>query len=194
MMSLRFMKGRAAAAILTACALALSGCGSDAPEGTDVGEAVESAVAEATDAVTDGSLEEMQQDAEQMAEEMAESLEAQQEAQGGGSATLTAGGQTWTFDRVLCGFGEEEIGQEGAEFVLSSIQDGLQLYISIDEFGHFVSVDDIEDFENPSVSLSNDGAAGEFITLDGKDVSGEVTMVDDTGGGDVEASFEATCP
>ncbi|KAB7743839.1 hypothetical protein GA707_10100 [Nostocoides sp. F2B08] len=193
-MSVRSMKGRAVAAILTAGALALSGCGSGAPDGAEVGEAVESAVAEATDAVTDGSLEEMQQDAEQMAEEMAEGLEAQQEAQGGGSATLTAGDQTWTFDRVLCAFGEEEIGQEGAEFVLSSIQDGLQFYVSIDEFGHFVSIDDVEDFENPSVALSNDGAAGEFITLDGKDVSGEVTMVDDTGADDVEASFEATCP
>lgn len=185
---------RAAGAIVAACALALTGCGSEAPDGAEVSEAVESAVAGATDAVTDGSLEEMQQDAEEMAEDMADGLEAQQEAEGGGSATLTAGDQTWTFDSVLCAFGEEEIGQEGAEFVLSSIQDGLQFYISIDDFGQFVSINDIEDFENPSVALYNDGAAEEFITLDGKNVSGEVTLIDENGGGEVESSFEGTCP
>ena len=185
---------RAAGAILAACALALTGCGSDAPEGAEVSEAVESAVAGASDAVTDGSLEEMQQDAEQMAEDMAEGLEAQQAAEGGGSATLTVGDRTWTFDRVLCAIGEEETGQEGAEFVLSSIQDGLQFYVSIDSFGHSVSLNDIEDFENPSIALTSEFGGEEFIQLDGKNVSGEMRMVQDDGTGGEPASFEGTCP
>lgn len=185
---------RAAAALLAACALALTGCGSDAPDATDASEAVESAVAGATDGMTDGSLEEMQQGAEQMAEDLAEGLEAQQETQGGGSATLTVGDRTWTFDRVLCAIGEEETGQEGAEFVLSSIQDGVQFYVSIDSFGHSVSLNDIEDFENPSVALVSEFGADEFIQLDGTNVSGEVTMVQDDGTGGEPASFEGTCP
>jgi hypothetical protein len=185
---------RAAGAILAAGALALAGCGSDAPDAAEVSEAVESAVAGATDAVTDGSLEEMQQDAEQMAEEMADGLEAQQNAQGGGSATLTMGDRTWTFDSVLCAIGEEETGQEGAEFVLSSIQDGLQFYVSIDSFGHSVSLNDIEDFENPSVALVSDFGAAEFIEVDGRNVSGEVTMVQEDGTGGEPASFEGSCP
>ena len=194
MMSMRSTNGRVATAIVAVGALALAGCGSDAPDGADVSEAVESAVAGATDAMTDGSLEEMQQDAEQMAEELADGLEAQQEAQGGGSATLTVGDSSWTFDRVLCAIGEEETGQEGAEFVLSSIQDGLQFYVSIDSFGHSVSLNDIEDFENPSVALVSEFGADEFIQLDGKNVSGEVTMVQEDGTGGEPATFEGTCP
>jgi hypothetical protein len=173
-----------------AVALALTACGGGDPDGEDVTAAVESAADAAVEATSDADATES---LEEMAEEMADSLEAQQEAEGGGSATITAGDETWTFDSVLCAFGEEETGQEGAEFVLSSIQDGLQFYISIDDFGHSVSINDIEDFENPSVSLSSVGGE-DFITLDGKDASGEVTMTEDDGTGAVEASFEATCP
>ena len=57
-----------------------------------------------------------------------------------------------------------------------------------------ISIYDVEDFENPSVALSSDGSAGEFITLAGKNVSGQTTMVGDDGTGAVEASFEGTCP
>ncbi|MCA1780748.1 MAG: hypothetical protein ABR500_07935 [Dermatophilaceae bacterium] len=176
-----------APAMAAALALGLTACGNDGGDG--VADADPTTAVDAGTAAPDST-----EDLEEMVEGMTEDLEAQQDAEGGGSATLTAGDQTWDFDSVLCAFGEEEIGQEGAEFVLSSIQDGLQFYVSIDEFGHFVSINDIEDFENPSVALSNDGAAEEFITLDGKNLSGQVTMVDEEGAGNVEASFEGTCP
>ena len=58
-------------------------------------------------------------------------------ATGGGSKTLTVGDENWTFEPVLCALGPEEIGQEGAEFVLSSIQDGEQMFVSIDVLGLF---------------------------------------------------------
>lgn len=173
-------------------ALSLTACGGETDDGATAADAGDSAAEAAAEATSDADATES---LEEMAQEMADSLEAQQAAEGGaGSATLTAGGETWTFDAALCGFGPEEIGQEGAEFVLSAIQDGLQFYVSIDEFGHSISINDIEDFENPSVALYTDGSAGEFIMLDGKEVSGETTMTDEDGTGDIEASFEATCP
>lgn len=180
-----------APAMAALLALGLTACGGAASDETDVTSAVESAADAATEATSDA---EATESLEEMAEEMADGLEARQESEGGGSATLTAGDETWDFDSVLCAFGEEEIGQEGAEFVLSSIQDGLQFYISIDEFGHSISLNDIEDFENPSVSLSSEFGAGDFIQLDGKSASGETAMTNDDGSESVEASFEATCP
>lgn len=151
----------------------------------------------------DGDTEEMAADAEQlaedvaadateMAEDMRDDLEEQQSAEGGGSATLTVGDQTWTFDSVLCAIGEEETGQEGAEFVLSSIQDGLQFYVSIDSFGHSVSLHDVDDFVDPSVSMAS--MPGDFIELDGTSVSGETTMIDDLTMDMTEATFEGVCP
>lgn len=117
-----------------------------------------------------------------------------QTAGGGGSATLTVGDQTWTFTSVLCAFGEEEIGQPGAEFVLSSIQDGMQMHASIDGSGHLVSLNDIDDFENPKVSLEALGAG--FIELDGKHVRADAEFDDDTSDGltTVDGVLEATCP
>ena len=121
-------------------------------------------------------------------------MEEVQEQQGGGSARFVVGDDEWTFDSVLCAFGEEQIGQEGAEFVLSSIQDGLQMYVSIDSFGHSISLDDIEDFENPSVSLSSDG--DDFIIVDGKSVSAAAEFIDFTGDDftSTPGTLEATCP
>jgi hypothetical protein len=76
---------------------------------------------------------------------------------GGGSATLTIGGETWTFDTVRCAVGEETQSDEW-DFVLSAIQDGLQLSVDrgaeTGQYGDSIELDDIEDFENPSVSWS----------------------------------------
>ncbi len=146
-------------------------------------------------AVTTPSAEDLAEDPEGAAQDLAEDLEETQQAVGGGGATLTVGDQTWTFNSVLCAFGEEQIGQEGAVFVLSSLQDGMQFYVSIDSFGHSVTLDDIEDFENPSVALEARGG-GEFINLDGKNASGTAGFVDGTTDdfAETEGSFEATCP
>lgn len=128
------------------------------------------------------------------AEDLAEDIEEAQSTLGGGGFTLTIGDDTWTFDSLLCAFGEEQIGQEGAEFVLSSIQDGLQAYVSIDTFGYSVSVDDISDFQNPSVSYSTFQDA--TIDLDGKSVGGEGLFVDGTADGftEIAGTFSGTCP
>jgi hypothetical protein len=134
------------------------------------------------------------EDAAEFAEDQVDALEEAQEQQGGGSARLVVGDDEWVFDSVLCAFGEDEIGQEGAEFVLSSIQDGLQLYASIDSFGHSITLDDIEDFENPSVSLGSEG--DEFINVDGSSVSAAAEFTDFTSDDltTTPGTFEATCP
>ena len=179
-------------------ALLVASCGSDS-EPAAVGEAsVDEVVEEASDAAGDAAVAaesgDLPDDAVEFAEEQVDALEEVQAQQGGGSARLVIGDDEWTFDSVLCAFGEEEIGQEGAEFVLSSIQDGLQVYVSIDSFGHSIDINDIEDFENPSVSLSTEG--DDFILLDGKSVSAEAGFVDFSGDDftSTPGTFEATCP
>lgn len=119
----------------------------------DLEEAADDLAAEVQDDAADALA-----DAQQAADEIADDLEATQDAVGGGGATLTANGQTWEFPGVLCVFGEDQIGQPGSVFNLSAIDDGLQLYASIDDSGasHSLSLNDIKDFENPSVSLSID--------------------------------------
>ena len=186
--------------------LVLAACGSEDPaeEATQdavdaIGEATEDATADAAEA-----LEELGDDPEQLAGDLAEDLESQQEAVGGGDAELTVDGQTWTFDSVLCAFGPEEIGDEDAEFVLSAISDGLQLYVSIDGFGHSVTLDDIDDFEDPSVGWAAGGPiasmAGddeEFVELDGKQVRAEAQFrdsVDEMSGTTAQGTLAATCP
>ena len=124
-------------------ALLAASCGSDsepaAVEDASVDEVVEEASDAVDDAVDAAESSDVLEDAEEFAEDQVDALEEVQEQQGGGSARLVVGDDEWTFDSVLCAFGEEQIGQEGAEFVLSSIQDGLQMYASIDSFGHSIA-------------------------------------------------------
>ncbi|RLE25079.1 MAG: hypothetical protein DRJ50_03610 [Actinobacteria bacterium] len=178
------------ALLLTACS------GEEGDSSTDPGDSAVATDAAATNevATTDSDPEDSEGDLQDNIDEMAENLEATQTAQGGGTATLVVGNQEWVFESVLCAFGEEQIGQEGAVFNLSSIQDGMQMYASIDSFGHSVSLNDIEDFENPSVSL--DAFGGEFILLDGKTVTAEAEFTDGTSESfdTVTGTFTASCP
>lgn len=192
-------------AVLVIMTMVLAACGG----GEDAGGETPTTVASGTDSPgSDDSTdlpteEEALEQAEELAENLVESLEEQQEAVGGGGATLTVGDTTWTFDSVLCAFGPEEIGQEGAEFVLSSLQEGLQLYVSIDSFGHSVSIDDVADFQNPSVSLSAEGFTAslnggpeEFVEVNGKAITSTALFVDGTTDDlePIEGTLLATCP
>ena len=186
---------RTSCILVAALALVLAACSSgDGDSATDAGgSAVTSDAAPASDSDPEDAAADAA-DAEDAIDEMAEDLEATQQAIGGGTATLVVGEQEWTFESVLCAFGEEQIGQEGAVFNLSSIQDGMQMYASIDSFGHSVSLNDIEDFENPSVSL--DAFGDEFILLDGKTITAEADFTDGTSESfdTVTGTFTATCP
>ncbi|HSL57121.1 MAG TPA: hypothetical protein VK866_04695 [Acidimicrobiales bacterium] len=188
--------------IATAAALALvlvlTGCGDDGDD--PVTDAADEATDEATDATTDAAGEGVQD----MADDMAEDLEDMQDAVGGGSAVLTIGDETWEFDSVLCAVGPDETGRDDTPFVLSSIQDGLQLDATINtEFGHSVSINDITDFENPSVAWSAggpiaaiSGGEADIIEVDGKDVRAEGEFFDDLGESleTTPGTLTATCP
>lgn len=184
--------------LFSALALVAVSCGDDGETDASDAPSADAGAADADSAdAGDSTPEDAAEDAAaDIAEDLVDNLAETQASQGGGSATLTVGDQTWTFDSVLCAFGEEMIGQEGAVFNLSSIQDGLQMYASIDSFGHSVSLDDIEDFQNPSVSLSSAFGAGEFIQLDGKNVAAEIGFMDGTTDDFTETpgTFTATCP
>jgi len=183
-------------------ALVLLACGSGDEQvepAPDTGDEAQEALEDAEEA-----LEDLPEDPEELADDAREQAEEAQEASGGGQAELTIGEETWTFDSLVCAFGPEEIGDPEAEFVLSAIQDGLQLYVSIDGFGHSVSLDDVDDFENPSVgwtaggpvtALAGDGE--EFIQVDGTEVQAEAEFVDSRDGMSSESapgSLVATCP
>jgi len=128
--------------------------------------------------------------AQETVDEITESVEEAQAASGGGSATLTVGDQSWTFSSLLCSFGDED-----AEFVMSSIQDGTQLYASIDSFGHYVSLDDVSDFENPSVSIDSTGSYTDIV-LEGKNFSATGEFLDGTTDSfeRVPGTLNGTCP
>lgn len=118
------------------------------------------------------------------------------------AAALTVDGETYEFDRVLCAVGAEETGEESTEFVLSAMQDGLQLEATVStRFGHIVSLHDIRNHENPSVAWSvgemslGEAGSDEFIRVDGKRVSvDDVTFTDETTGNTAPGTLDATCP
>lgn len=85
--------------------------------------------------------------------------------------------------------------------VVSTRQDGMQLDATGNtRFGHVVSLDDIEDLENPRVAWSagqpGSATAGseEIIHVDGERVSVEATFTDQTTGATANGTLEATCP
>lgn len=190
--------------VLAAAALTtVTACGGDDPAddsaaaASDLSDDVADAMDSATEAIASAtSEEEATEVAEDLADDLVDDLESAQEAMGGGSATLTFDGQTWEFDSVLCAIGEEQTGQEGAEFVLSALQDGLQLYVSVDSFGHSVTLDDVENFADPSVALAS-REDGDFLQIDGTDVSADFVMAeseDYTGETEARATLAGTCP
>jgi hypothetical protein len=202
------MRLREPLTLIAGLVLLLTACGGDTSEDgtqdtTATTQATDETVTESAPDPQASVEEETLAAAQAAADAAAETLEAQQEAEGGGSAVINIGDATWSFDSVLCAFGPDEIGQEGAEFVLSALQDGLQLYVSIDGFGHSVSIDDIEDFENPSVSMTADATAAslngapEFLVeLDGKNATARGFFIDYSTDEmeSSEGTLEATCP
>jgi hypothetical protein len=138
---------------------------------------------------------------------------------GGGSATLTIGDQTWEFTGFMCAFGHEET--QSAVYAFSSNAFGVhstgarvQMQANIrDESGqgryegdgivYEISLDDIADFENPSVSWSSSnselfpgaGSGDAVVRIDGKHVTAEGKF--DDGRTDaietVAGTLDATC-
>lgn len=124
-----------------------------------------------------------------------------------GSATLTIGDTTWEFESFLCAFGYEST--ESDRFVLSTSAfitvDGTQLQMTADiddpsgqerssgaDVTHRVDINDISDFENPSVSWELQGT--DLIQVDGYDIAAAGTFVDGTGASEpTEGTLTGTC-
>lgn len=123
----------------------------------------------------------------------------QPDVSGGGTATLTVGDETYTFDGYRCAFGTEETQNENVDFSSTAFGESAtgartQLSVDITLGTHAVTLNDIDDFENPSVALE---AIGGFeLQIDGKNISAEASFDDGTTDEieSVAGTFEGTCP
>jgi hypothetical protein len=137
---------------------------------------------------------------------------------GDGSATLTIGDEVWEFERVLCAFSLEESQTEDYPFNLSAFGESatgnrIQLTSDIrdpsgegryagDGVTYRVEVDDIDDFENPSVSWgTNDdeifGGSPVDFQVDGNEVNASGVFDDGLTEDAMEAvpgTLVAVCP
>ena len=125
-----------------------------------------------------------------------------------GRATLTIGDDVWEFDDFVCAFGHENTESDTYSFTTDSrgevdgVRVQMQATIADDSStgrvegsgtSHQISVNDISDFENPSVAWSLSGP--DAIRIDGYDITAEGTF-DDRLTPEREAipgSLEATC-
>ena len=125
-----------------------------------------------------------------------------------GRATLTIGDDVWEFDGFVCAFGHENTESDTYSFTTDSrgevdgVRVQMQATIADDSStgrvegsgtSHQISVNDISDFENPSVAWSLSGP--DAIRIDGYDITAEGTF-DDRLTPEREAipgSLEATC-
>ncbi len=125
-----------------------------------------------------------------------------------GSATLTIGDQTWEFTSFLCAFGHEATQSDVYAFSSDSRGEhegaAVQMQANIrDESGqgryegadlyHEVFIQDISDFENPSISLRMNTSEG--ISIDGNTVTAEGLFDDELtpGGDEIPGTLDATC-
>lgn len=134
---------------------------------------------------------------------------------GGGGATLTIGDNVYTVDNPYCAFGPEETQNDRVSFSSGGFTevDGVraQLDASIQDPSeegrytgegtiHSVTLNDIEDFENPSVAwaaVTGILGGGSFeIQVDGKNVRAEAVFDDERTPDEIEeipGTLEMTC-
>lgn len=147
-----------------------------------------------------------------VAESMAASIAASVEAAvptGGGSATLVVGDATYEFDNFVCAFGYDNTESDIYSFSSNSFQelDGVRVQMQLnvaDPSGgdaltgsgveQEVTVDDIEDFENPTITIATESLDA---TFDGDNISAQGTFYDEVADPTRQeaqaGTFEATC-
>ena len=110
-----------------------------------------------------------------------------------GGIVLTIGDEVWEFPSAQCAFYNAKAGEDGSEWNVSNVQDGLQVYVYVDDSFEEVTIDDITNGGNPTVSWV---AAGDALslTVDGDDIVAEGTFTDNVGGSAPTAGkLEASC-
>lgn len=120
------------------------------------------------------------------------------ESFGSGDVTVTIDGRTHQFQGFECAFESSGVLNDGTIFGsnLFGEVDGARIQLQIDSYDDGTSqftMDDIDDFENPSVSFS--GSTGIAVTIDGNDVHAEGVVSDSTQDTfpDVPMTFDANC-
>jgi len=127
------------------------------------------------------------------AEEPTEEPADEPAAAGGTAITMSIGDETWEFPAALCAYVNAPAGEAGSEWNVSHVNNGLQVYVADDEFGTLVSVADIENGGNPTVSWEAIGDAVE-ISVNGNQVTASGTFTDGVNGGTAQGTLTATCP
>ena len=110
-----------------------------------------------------------------------------------GGIVLTIGDETWDFPGAQCAFYNAKAGEDGSEWNVSNVQDGLQVYVYVEPGFEEVTIDDITNGGNPTVSWVAEGDAL-TLTVNGDDIVAEGTFTDNVGGsGPTAGKLEATC-
>ncbi len=127
-----------------------------------------------------------------------------------GGATLVVGDQTYQVDNFVCAFGYSSTQSETFSFSSSNLTGeidgvGVQLQLDVEDpsggdrltgdgVNQRIHLDDIEDFESPSVSVSSNEVVAVF---EGDDISAEGTffdaVADPNRAAPLPGTFEATC-
>lgn len=135
---------------------------------------------------------------------------------GGSAATLTIGNESWEFASVFCAFSTEETQQQNVPFTVSGFTTSstgarAQMDASIVDLTGLgdmspenltVTLDDVEDFENPSVSWADNsleifGGSTPELNIDGKNVTINAVFDDNLTEDETEAipgTLVASCP
>lgn len=110
-----------------------------------------------------------------------------------GGIVLTIGDQVWEFESAQCAFYNARAGESGSEWDVSNIRVGLQVYVSVDSFGTSVTIADIANGGDPTLSWGAEDDAVS-LTVDGDDTVAVGTFSDVVGGaGPTEGKLEASC-
>lgn len=172
--------------LLVAFAVVLAACG-----GGESADTVDDDSASTTTTETPAAPGDSQAPSTQPPESEAPSEEP---AAGASGIKLTIGEETWEFDSAFCAFVGADPGEEGSEWNVSNVKDGVQVYVSEDSYGILVQMADIANGGNPTFNWE---AGGDAIALsvDGNDITatGDFTeTVSDSG--PTEGTLVATCP
>ena len=122
------------------------------------------------------------------------------EPSGEGHATITIGGETWSFDSVRCGIGEEETGVPGAELNMSATDGTIALYVAAEGEGSYIELADLETMDDGGLNYTTTGIGTPVPRIDVNDRSFSATAdfyaYTETGelDGPVEGTVTGTCP
>jgi hypothetical protein len=110
-----------------------------------------------------------------------------------GGIVLTIGDQVWEFPGAQCAFYNAKAGEDGSEWNVSNVQDGLQVYVDVGSSRDSVTIDDITNGGNPTVSWAAEDDAVSLV-VDGDDIVAEGTFTDNVGrSGPTAGKLEASC-